>query len=392
MQTPVILTLHDEQASVIRMRPAVFLLAAILPGLWFSALSLPAQEIPLFQVDRETACMPATITISNVFGGGDAYLWNFGNGQASFSPQPAPVVYQEPGVYAISLSVTAAQGQRLLNRIEVDSIPGNWWELVDNVPDLYAVVKDQAGNVLFRSSTVTAHPSGGPVSLPVAGLVGDQVYTIQVWDFDLIGNNDYLGEVEIDGGMAQGTASNGPLSLAFGSVPAEEQYYYELEVEVGIPAIELDDGYLRVTYPPEGPTSTYQWYLDGAFLPGLATSAILPQGPGIYTVRVNQPGCFATSPPFEYDPLVAAEEVNGELPVRVYPNPAGSDLFIGCECPAGTLAVLYNAIGSEVSAQPLSATQGASRLSLEGLAGGLYMLRLMDADRRVMAVRQVVKQ
>ena len=364
----------------------------IVLAFWGMAGHLSAQDMPLFRVNHETACVPASIHISPIFGGGDAYTWDFGNGQASFSTQPGLVTYQEPGVYTISLSVTAAQGQRMLNRIEVISIPGNWWEPVDNVPDLYAKVKDEAGNVLFSSSTVTANPSGGPVSLPVAGLVRNQAYTVQVWDSDLIGNNDFLGEVQIDGGMEQGTATNGSLSLAFGSVPAEEQYYYELEVEVGIPTIVLDNGYLRVTFPPEGPGISYRWYLDGDQLPNLTTAAIAPQGNGFYTVRVVGLSCTATSTPFEYNALVGLEEVEGETAIRVYPNPTTSALFISGDCPSGARAELYNALGGHVRAQPLGTPPGLASLNLGGLAPGLYVLKLLDREGQILTVKQVVKQ
>ncbi len=355
--------------------------------------SLSAQGTPLFTVSTETACVPATISFSNILSGADSYQWDFGNGQASFAPRPEPVTYQEPGHYTISLLATTTQGQRLLNQIRVIAIPGNWWELFDNVPDLYARVLDAGGNYLFSSSTVTANPSGGAVSLPIAGLVSGQVYTIEAWDYDLVGNNDYLGSVQINGSQAQGFVTNGPLSLEYGTEPAEAQYQYAVEIEVGEPAIALEGGYLSVAFPPQGAGNfTYTWYLNGELLTGLNTPAIEPQAYGLYTVWINGSGCVATSAPFDYNEVVGLDEVAEKTRARVYPNPVQADLFIDCDCPGGSRAVLYDATGRKVAGEQILDTKGPTRSNLSGLPKGMYFLRLSDGEGQELAIRKVVKQ
>ncbi|MCB0564966.1 MAG: T9SS type A sorting domain-containing protein [Phaeodactylibacter sp.] len=355
--------------------------------------SLTAQNTPLFTVNYETACVPATISFGNILAGADSYQWNFGNGQASFAPQPGPVTYQESGHFTISLLATTAPGQYLLNLIRVIAIPGNWWELFDNVPDLYARVLDAGGNYIFRSSTVTANPSSGAVNLPIAGLVSGQLYTIEIWDSDLVGNNDYLGSVQISGAQEQASVTNGALSLEYETEPAEAVYQYAVEIEVGEPAILLEDGYLSVAFPPAGAGNfTYTWYLNGELLAGLNTPVIEPQGDGLYTVRLVGSGCIAASAPFEYNELVELDEIAEKKGVRVYPNPVQSGLFIDCDCPAGSWLVLYDAIGNKVVSDQILDAKDPTYSNLSGLPQGMYFLRLFDGEGQVFAVRKVVKQ
>ena len=67
-----------------------------------------------------------------------------------------------------------------------------------------------------------------------------------------MGNNDYLGSAADQWGQEQASVTNGALSLEYETEPAEAVYQYAVEIEVGEPAILLEDGYLSVAFPPAG--------------------------------------------------------------------------------------------------------------------------------------------
>ena len=70
----------------------------------------PPQPIAAFIPDRDTGCVPVTITMTNLSQYGESYLWEFDDGTTSTEFEPT-ITYDEPGYYQVKLTVTGEGGQ-----------------------------------------------------------------------------------------------------------------------------------------------------------------------------------------------------------------------------------------------------------------------------------------
>jgi hypothetical protein len=77
--------------------------------------------------------------------------------------------------------------------------------------------------------------------------------------------------------------------------------------------------------------------------------------------------------------------------VSVYPNPARDYVNVSFDADAGVRTIgIYNLIGKAVSTYRI---QGSSaRLDLDNMPAGVYFLRMMDAQGRVLATRKITHQ
>ncbi|MCB0572900.1 MAG: T9SS type A sorting domain-containing protein [Phaeodactylibacter sp.] len=353
-----------------------------------------AQDITLFNVDRGPICNPMDVAITNVITGAEAYHWDFGNGLTYGLSGPGTVNYQEPGQYTITLTVTPAAGQRLLLHMSILSIPGNWWEIFDNVPDLYARVYDAQGNLMFQTNTVTQNPASGPVVLSLAGLLSDEQYEVKVWDYDALAANDYLGSVWIDGGIGNATVTDGDLTVSYTTEPPASTYTQSTTVQVGLPVIEQSGDFLAVNLEAMGITPDgmlFQWYLDGQLIAGENTFRIVPATFGTYTARLFKDGCMLDTAPFEYT-MVGTYAAAGAVPITVYPNPAPEQVFLSGNIPAGAQLSLYNASGALLRQSRIDKGKGDFACSLGDIPAGLYFLRITSGDGALLYSNELVKQ
>ena len=89
----------------------------------------------------------------------------------------------------------------------------------------------------------------------------------------------------------------------------------------------------------------------------------------------------------EYDNLMGTNKF-GEHSVVVYPNPAGSHVFVNTDIDVEKLVVI-NIIGQEVKAVVSVAKDPA--ISLDGLAQGTYFIKLHFPDGR-QTIKKIIKQ
>lgn len=376
------------------MKPTLFTSVFALFTFGLFNAGLTAQNLPLFQANTDPVCTPMQVSISNVLPDAAAYHWDFGNGLTFNNAEPGVITFQEPGQYTITLTATPGNGQRLLQQIQILSIPGNWWEIFDNVPDLYAIVYDAEGQVKFRSNTITQNPASGPVNLTVFGLLSDEQYQIKVWDYDALASNDYLGFVWIDGGLGSATVTEGDLSLSYASEMPSGSYTHSVTVQVGQPAIEQSGDFLVVDLnalgiSPEG--ILFQWYLDGQLISGENTFSIIPPAFGTYTAKLYSSSCVLETAPYEYA-MVGTYAAEGATPITIYPNPAPEQVFLSGDIPAGTQLSLYNASGGLLRQSRIDKGKGDFALSLEAIPAGLYFLRISSIDGELLYSSELVKQ
>ncbi len=79
--------------------------------------------------------------------------------------------------------------------------------------------------------------------------------------------------------------------------------------------------------------------------------------------------------------------------IKIYPNPASDKLFIECSAISGTDAVitLYNITGKRVRNISISGKyEQAQQIDLNGLANGLYLLRMVDGKGDVIKTQRIV--
>lgn len=75
------------------------------------AVSISGVPVALFSAEGSTGCAPLTVTFNNESQNAEAYLWTFQGGTPATSTEENPtVVYNTPGTYGVSLSVTNALG------------------------------------------------------------------------------------------------------------------------------------------------------------------------------------------------------------------------------------------------------------------------------------------
>jgi len=127
--------------------------------------------------------------------------------------------------------------------------------------------------------------------------------------------------------------------------------------------------------PPDmlftGAFHSYQWYLNGVAIPG-ATSGILHMvGPGDYTVVVtDENGCSDSSLAFA---TVDVNMLGSGSNIGIYPNPATSVLHIDA---AQRVDVSVMSMDGKV----LMSQKNAVDINISGLANGLYMIIVYDAN------------
>lgn len=163
------------------------------------------------------------------------------------------------------------------------------------------------------------------------------------------------------------------------------------EIEVPILFGTWGGDYLYTTYEEMPWTfTTYQWYLNGEPQEGQTGSTIYPQVSGSYTVEITDLyGCTVMSAPYDY---VITNVPDPTRPAfRLVPNPATDAVRIsGPVDPVRSLELL-DPLGRVVARRTVTNTQDLL-IHRDGLPAGLYTLRLMDRNSRVITTDRFLFQ
>lgn len=123
--------------------------------------------------------------------------------------------------------------------------------------------------------------------------------------------------------------------------------------------------------------TTYEWYYNGSLLSGKTERTLQVNKPGNYNVRIaDHNGCTAFSAPFKS--LCSTTGIELMPPLLIRPNPTADFLLLeGLTQPARIS--LYNLSGALLIA-PQQVNSSVHQLSLEGLANGIYLLQIIQAE------------
>ncbi len=126
----------------------------------------------------------------------------------------------------------------------------------------------------------------------------------------------------------------------------------------------------------------YQWYLDGAPLPGATGRTLVLTGTGIYTVAVfSAPGCTAVSDPFDVTTLSASGPMaQPKWRFELFPDPASDRVQLRfIDAKSGRCAVkIYDAAGRVVISRihELTGAESTFEIDVRRLAPGIYHVLL----------------
>ncbi len=150
------------------------------------------------------------------------------------------------------------------------------------------------------------------------------------------------------------------------------------------PVITTDSFTLGTT----GTYDTYQWLLNGEPIAGATDSTYTVTENGDYQVVVtNENGCSETSDVYTVTNYTGIEDIPALAnQIRVYPNPATDIVHIYSP-------VKVNVALTDMAGKLIREVEADSRsLSLEGLAEGVYLLRIADKDGLLIKTEKIIKR
>lgn len=261
-----------------------------------------------FSMENNIGCGNTTVNFlnNNPSNGqnGFSYSWDFGNGLTSDLETPDPVTYSSPGLYEVIYQAQIDTAESFLTEVTVYN--ASCGDIIINVePDLFVQVTNESGMIVFSSILVNnaSFPTVFTPPFPVA--LDSGVYTINVYDDDLLGPescgsvtfNAGTNTLLTDGDLTVGVTISNPLVTieAIDTVIVYEQ--------PAPPVIENLSGMTEIcTGASVSLASDYteqvQWYQDTLVLIGATAPELEVTESGLYWVEYTSPdGCVAASDP-----------------------------------------------------------------------------------------------
>ncbi len=131
--------------------------------------------------------------------------------------------------------------------------------------------------------------------------------------------------------------------------------------------------------------ASYQWYTGSQAVAGATDATWQPTADGGYSVAVTDSnGCSSTSSVYQANNVGVADMHALATQVRIYPNPSNGIVHI--VSPVSVSISVFSPEGKE-----MIRTAAASYIDLNGLAGGLYLLRIKDASGGLIKTEKLIK-
>lgn len=115
-----------------------------------------------------------------------------------------------------------------LKSFSIHGVSQNWWysEFGDTKPDLYIIVKDASNNIIYNGKNERKNDviptSNDPIIFVVNIEMKNQPYTVELWDYDVVGEDDFGGSYIISSttGIWSVNGNNGFYIVQSASNPA----------------------------------------------------------------------------------------------------------------------------------------------------------------------------
>ena len=115
-----------------------------------------------------------------------------------------------------------------LKSFSIHGVSQNWWysEFGDTKPDLYIIVKDASNNIIYNGKNERKNDvlptSNDPIIFVVNIEMKSQPYTVELWDYDVVGGDDFGGSYTLSSttGIWSVNGNNGFYIVQSASNPA----------------------------------------------------------------------------------------------------------------------------------------------------------------------------
>lgn len=105
-------------------------------------------------------------------------------------------------------SSTSWEGIPILTSITISTISQSWWytTFADELPDLYIMVKNSSGQTVYTSNYL--NNANTPITFNnINVLLSESPYTLELWDYDVIGEDDFGGSYVISSEIGENSWS-----------------------------------------------------------------------------------------------------------------------------------------------------------------------------------------
>jgi hypothetical protein len=135
------------------------------------------------------------------------------------------------------------------------------------------------------------------------------------------------------------------------------------------------------------PADAYQWYKNDKIIIGATSQTLNISYNGSYTVKVDSNGCSNTSNKFSIF-NASIDYLSDCKGVKIYPNPATSELHVETEGSEKLFLQLFDMTGKEAS-EPIQFTHSA-HINTQDLFEGIYFLKITDENRTFVKTEKVM--
>lgn len=382
--------------------------------------SYTAPPIAAFSPSTTQVCSGQNINFNDASSNAPtSWQWSFQGGTPSSSSQQNPqgIIYNTPGTYSVTLTVSNAGGSSVVTNtnIIVNSVPstpsfsingnqltsnsttGNQWyfngTLIPGATNqTYSAT--QTGNYSVSVTNMsgcisTSAPSSFTYTAPpVAAFSGaQQICAGECVSFsDVSSNSPTSWQWNFPGGTTSTSSQPNP------TVCYENPGTYSVTLTVsnaGGSDSQIMNGYITVSSLPTTPIVSIngnelissaafgnQWFFNGAQLPGAVNQILLPEQSGSYYVVVtNTNGCFSSSLPLNFTPtnLNDLQSINQSL---IYPNPSSGIVYVSKNLNNAQIDVL------DLSGKLVLSTKESS-FDISHFADGIYIVRIYSGNQRI---------
>ena len=312
-----------------------------------SLFNVPA---PSFITDVESGCQPLQVTFVNTTGGTAlSCTWNYGDGNTSNWCPGGSYVYNDSGVFDVSLTVVSVEGcvatHTMPGLVNVIAQP-----LIDAGPDLNVCIGDLVALMADNPNNASLSWNNGVTDGGYFSPTSDNYYVVEA---------NLSGCVNIDSMFMD-------VNTVYPTVDIGRDYRTCDSIETLIGPSGMD-GYLW----SNSDTTVYTYITMTSF----------------YILTVDSAGCSNSDTIYvSFEDCAGIEENDISEFISVYPNPASESLNIDFNSKAQSFSQfkIYNLLGSVLMEGVLESEK--NMLIISQLKAGFYILELFESESGKFAI------